>query len=105
MEYKFTSENFVSEVLQSDIPVFVDFYADWCGPCKRMAPMIAEIAAEYDGKVKVGKINVDENPDEASAYDVMSIPNMAIFKGGQLVDRVIGQVPKNVITEKLNAVL
>ncbi len=105
MEYKFTSENFVSEVLQSDIPVFVDFYADWCGPCKRMAPIIAEIAAEYDGKVKVGKINVDENPDEASAYDVMSIPNMAIFKGGQLVDRVIGQVPKNVITEKLNAVL
>ena len=105
MEYKFTSENFVSEVLQSDIPVFVDFYADWCGPCKRMAPIIAEIAAEYDGKVKVGKINVDENPDEASAYDVMSIPNMAIFKGGQLVDRVIGQVPKNVITEKLNAIL
>ena len=94
MVNKFTEANFEAEVLQSDIPVFVDFYADWCGPCKMMSPVIDKLAEEYDGRIKVGKVNVDENSDLAVKYGIMSIPNMVFFKNGQPVDRVVGAIPK-----------
>ena len=94
MVKKFDENNFDAEVLQSSIPVFVDFYADWCGPCKMMSPVIDQLAAEYEGKIKVGKVNVDENNDLAVKYDIMSIPNMIFFKNGQPVDRIVGAIPK-----------
>ena len=90
MEFKFSSENFEKEVLKSEKPVLVDFYADWCGPCKMMSPIIEELAAELDGKAKVGKINVDENPDIAVEYNVMSIPTLIIFKNGKEEKRLVG---------------
>ena len=94
MVYKFDESNFDAEVLQSDIPVFVDFYADWCGPCKMMSPVIDKMAEEYAGRIKVGKVNVDENSDLAVKYGIMSIPNMVFFKNGEVVDRVVGAIPK-----------
>ena len=94
MVYKFDESNFEAEVLKSDLPVFVDFYADWCGPCKMMSPVIDQLAQEYDGKIKVGKVNVDENSDLAMKYGIMSIPNMVFFKNGEVVDRVVGAIPK-----------
>ena len=94
MVKKFDENNFDAEVLQSSIPVFVDFYADWCGPCKMMSPVIDQLAAEYEGKIKVGKVNVDENNDLAVKYGIMSIPNMIFFKNGQPVDRIVGAIPK-----------
>ena len=97
MVNKFTEANFEAEVLQSDIPVFVDFYADWCGPCKMMSPVIDKLAEEYDGRIKV---NVDENSDLAVKYGIMSIPNMVFFKNGQPVDRVVGAIPKPAMKEK-----
>ena len=94
MVKKFDENNFDAEVLQSSIPVFVDFYADWCGPCKMMSPVIDQLAAEYEGKIKVGKVNVDENNDLAVKYGIMSIPTMIFFKNGQPVDRIVGAIPK-----------
>ena len=90
----FNESNFEAEVLKSDIPVFVDFYADWCGPCKMMSPVIDKLSEEYAGKIKVGKVNVDENSDLAMKYGIMSIPNMVFFKNGEVVDRVVGAIPK-----------
>ena len=78
MEYRFTKENFESEVLRSDVPVLVDFYADWCGPCRAMMPVVEQLAGEYDGRIKVGKVNSDEQPELASAFGVMSIPSFFI---------------------------
>lgn len=101
MEYKFTDANFKQEVLQSDIPVLVDFYADWCGPCKMMAPVVSELAEAYAGKIKIGKLNVDENPDTAVAYKVMSIPAFLLFKDGVQVDLTAGAVPKKVLEAML----
>jgi thioredoxin 1 len=100
MVYTFTTENFEAEVLNSDVPVFVDFYADWCGPCKMMSPVIDKLADEFDGKIKVGKINVDDNAEVAMKYNIMSIPNMKFFKGGQVVDEVIGAIPKAAMKAK-----
>ena len=100
MVHKFTESNFDAEVLQSDLPVFVDFYADWCGPCKMMSPVIDKLAQEYDGKIKVGKVNVDENGDLAVRYGIMSIPNMVFFKNGEVADRVVGAIPKPAMKEK-----
>lgn len=105
MVHKFTSANFDSEVLKSDIPVFVDFYADWCGPCKMMSPVVDKLAEEYDGKIKVGKLNVDDNPDIAERYNVMSIPNMVFIKGGELIDRQIGSVAPPVLKKKFDAAI
>ena len=100
MVYKFDESNFDAEVLQSDLPVFVDFYADWCGPCKMMSPVIDKLAEEFDGKIKVGKVNVDENGDLAVRYGIMSIPNMVFFKNGEVADRVVGAIPKPAMKEK-----
>ena len=94
MVNKFDGNNFEAEVLKSDIPVFVDFYADWCGPCKMMSPVNDKMAEEYAGRIKVGKVNVDENSDLAVKYGIMSIPNMVFFKNGEVVDRVVGAIPK-----------
>ena len=90
MKIKLSLENFEKEVLKSEKPVLVDFYADWCGPCNAMAPVIEELATELDGKAKVGKINVDENSDIAVEYNVMSIPTLIIFKNGKEEKRLVG---------------
>lgn len=105
MEYKFTADNFQQEVLNSSQPVMVDFFANWCGPCQMMGPVIANLAEEYAGKIKIGKINVDENSGVAQTYDVATIPNLVFFKDGKVVNRVIGVVPDNVLKEKLDALL
>ena len=89
-EIELTEKNFEQEVLKSDIPVLVDFWATWCGPCRMVAPVIEEISEEYKDKVKVGKLNVDDNPSLAAKYKVMSIPTLMLFKGGTVVDHVIG---------------
>ncbi|MDC7293262.1 MULTISPECIES: thioredoxin [unclassified Butyrivibrio] len=105
MEYKFTEENFENEVLQSDIPVLVDFYADWCGPCKMMMPVVEKLAEAYDGKVKVGKVNSDENNQLAAKYGIMSIPSFLIIKNGEVVDSAMGAMPMDTLAKKLDAVL
>jgi len=90
MEYKFTDENSETEVLKSEIPVLVDFFAVWCGPCQMMAPVIEELGKELEGKVKIGKINADENPQTSGKYNIMSIPTLILFKGGQIVKTLPG---------------
>ena len=90
MKLKLSSENFKEEVLNSEEPVLVDFYADWCGPCNAMSPVIEELAKEFEGKAKVGKINVDENSDIAVEYNVMSIPTLIVFKNGKEEKRLVG---------------
>ena len=105
MEYKFTSANFEEEVLNSEIPVLVDFYADWCGPCKMMAPIVESLAESFDGKVKVGKLNIDEEMDIAQKYRVMSIPTFIVFKGGQALETSVGAMSKDELEKKLQKVL
>ena len=95
MEIKITDANFEQEVLKSDIPVLVDFWAPWCAPCLMVAPVVEELAKEYTGKLKVCKLNVDEAPNTASRYGVMSIPTLAVFKDGEVVDRIVGALPKS----------
>ena len=105
MEYRFTKDSFEKEVLESKEPVLIDFYADWCGPCKMMAPVVEKLAEKYEGKVKVGKVNSDDEPELAQMSQVMSIPNFVIIKDGKVVDRVIGAVPQKALEEKLDAQL
>ncbi|MCR5546950.1 MAG: thioredoxin [Lachnospiraceae bacterium] len=105
MEYKFTKENFQEEVLNSKEPVLVDFYADWCMPCQMMGPVVEKLADQYEGSVKVGKININEQEEIAAKYHVMSIPYFAVFQNGQIVESVVGAAPKEILEEKLNKVL
>jgi thioredoxin 1 len=100
-----TDDNFEAEVIKSDKPVLIDFWAVWCGPCKLIAPIVEELAGEYDGKVKIGKLDVDSNQQTSIKFGVRSIPTLLLFKGGNLKDTIIGAVPKSKIVEKLNAVL
>lgn len=100
-EIKLTSENFENEVMGSEIPVLVDFWASWCGPCRMLAPVLEEIASEYDGKVKVGKVNVDEEPALATAYNVSVIPTLIFFKGGIEEKTSVGFRPKEEIEAML----
>ena len=96
-----TDDNFEQEVLQSQVPVLVDFWAEWCGPCRAVAPTLEEIASEYEGRIKIAKLNVDENPENTVAFGIRSIPTMIVFKGGAPGERIIGALPKKHITDIL----
>ena len=101
MAQKFNTGNFNAEVLQSEEPVLVDFYADWCGPCRMMGPLVEQLAETYNGKVKVGKVNVDEDGALAGNYGIQSIPSFLLFKNGQVVDSVTGGVPQQVLQQMI----
>lgn len=102
---EFTDSNFEEEVLKSEHPVLVDFWAEWCGPCRMIGPVVEEMASEYAGKAKIGKVNVDHNPEVSVKYGIRSIPALMIFKNGQVVDQIIGAVPKTHLTKQLEAQL
>ncbi len=101
-EITITKDNFKSEVLNSNIPVLVDFWASWCGPCRMLGPIISEIADEYDGRIKVGKINVDEEEELATLFKVSSIPTVMVFKDGKVIASTVGYQPKNKLLSLLN---
>ena len=100
-----SESNFGNDVLSSDLPVFVDFWAEWCGPCRAIGPVLESLADDFDGKVKVVKINVDENGKLATEYNVNAIPSLIIFKGGKEVDRIVGAGTKEMYAEKLNKII
>ncbi len=102
MEYTFTSENFEEEVLKSDVPVLVDMFATWCGPCKMMAPVVAQLAEEYEGSVKVGKLDIDQNVDIVAQYKIMSVPTFLVIKDGEVVAKLIGAVSKEELVEAID---
>ena len=102
MAFVFTDENFDQEALKEEKLVVVDFYADWCGPCKMMAPVVEELAEELKDEAKIGKLNVDNSPDTARSFSVMNIPTILFLKGGVVVDKVVGAVPKTGLLEKIN---
>ena len=103
--FEFTDQNFENDVEQSENPVLIDFWAVWCGPCKAIAPVIEEIADEYQGKVKVGKVDVDQNQNIAMKYGIRSIPTILIMKKGEVVNQIVGAVPKTNITDMLNELI
>lgn len=105
MEKIFTTENFDTEVLGSEKPVLVDFFATWCGPCKMMAPVIEKLAEEYEGKAVIGKMDVEESMDIASRYGIMNVPTLIIFKNGQIADKMIGLQNQNSLKKALDAAL
>lgn len=97
-----TDSNF-EEVINSDKPVLVDFWAEWCGPCKMIGPVVEELASDYEGKAVIGKVDVDNNPEVSAKFGIRSIPTLLVFKGGEIVDKQIGAVPKGVLSQKLDA--
>lgn len=101
MEYTFTSDNFEEEVLKSDVPVLVDMFATWCGPCKMMAPVVAQLAEEYERTVKVGKLDIDQNVDIVAQYKIMSVPTFLVIKDGEVVKKLIGAVSKEELVEAI----
>ena len=101
----FTDATFDQEVLKSDKPVLVDFWAEWCGPCRMVGPVVEELAGEYEGIAKVGKVDVDSNPQVSMQYGIRSIPSLLVFKGGQVVDQIVGAVPKSSLKKALDAQL
>ena len=101
MEYRFNENNFTDEVIKSDVPVMIDFYAEWCGPCRMLAPLVDQLAGDYDGKVLVGKVNVDEEPELARRFGVMSIPTLVVMEKGEIKNRATGYRPKDEILELL----
>lgn len=101
----FSAGNWAGEVEQSSAPVLVDFWAVWCGPCRMIAPIVEELAGEYEGRLKVGKLNVDENQELAAKYGVMSIPTLLVFRNGQPVERIVGFAPKKELKAKIDATL
>ena len=105
MALEITDANFEEVVLKSDKPVLVDFWAEWCGPCRMVGPVVDELATEYDGKAVIGKVNVYENPDISAKYGIRSIPTLLFIKGGEVVDRSVGVAPKTTLADKLEAQL
>jgi thioredoxin 1 len=101
MPMELNESNFDKEVLKSDLPVLIDFWAIWCGPCKMIAPIVDDLAKEYDGKIKIGKVDVDNNQHIAMQYGIRSIPTLLVFKGGKVVEEIKGAAPKKVLVEKL----
>lgn len=104
MALEFTDEN-IKEIINNGKPVVIDFWAEWCGPCRMMSPIIEELAHEYEGKVKVGKLNVDENSETTEEYGIMNIPTLLFFKNGQIVDKQVGATQKSVLVKKIEALL
>ena len=102
---KFTDSNFDAEVVKSGIPALVDFWAEWCGPCRLMGPILDELAPAYAGKLKIGKLNVDENQDSPSQFGVMNIPTMIVFRGGKEVERIVGAMSKADLQKKIDKAL
>jgi thioredoxin 1 len=100
-----TDSNFKEEVLESDVPVLVDFYADWCGPCKMVAPVVEDLSREYAGKIKVGKVDVDKAPQTATAYGIMSIPTLVLFQGGKVAGQMVGVASRQELKKKIDAYL
>ena len=102
---EFSESNFVQEVTQSTLPVLIDMWAAWCGPCRMIAPIVEELAGKYQGKMKMGKLNVDDHPQVAAQFRIMNIPTLLLFKGGAEVDRIVGVVPKEELTRRIERVL